>query len=46
MICTGLGDVKELDDHWTVVTTDKSLCAHYEHTVAVTETGVSIMTRL
>ena len=45
MICTGLGDIKELDDRWTVVTTDKSLCAHYEHTVAVTEDGVAIMTK-
>jgi methionyl aminopeptidase len=45
MICTGLGDVKELEDGWTVVTTDKSLCAHFEHTVAVTENGVAIMTQ-
>lgn len=45
MICTGLGDVKELEDGWTVVTTDKSLCAHYEHTVAITETGAEILTQ-
>lgn len=46
MICTGLGDVKELDDGWTVITTDKSLCAHFEHTVVILETGPEILTRL
>jgi len=28
-----------LDDHWTVVTRDGSLCAHFEHTVAITPEG-------
>lgn len=46
MICTGLGDTEELDDHWTVITKDKSLCAHYEHTVAITETGAQILTQV
>lgn len=46
MICTGLGDVRELSDHWTVITTDKSLCAHFEHTIAVTDAGPQIMTQL
>lgn len=32
------------DDGWTVVTTDGSLSAQFEHTVAVTATGVSVLT--
>ncbi len=44
MICTGLGDTRELEDGWTVITTDKSLCAHFEHTIAVTESDAQIMT--
>ena len=34
------------DDDWTVVTRDGSLSAHYEHTVAVKEDGVDILTAL
>jgi methionyl aminopeptidase len=33
-----------LDDEWTVTTTDGSRSAHWEHTVAVTETGPRILT--
>jgi len=33
-----------LADHWTVVTKDKSWCAHTEHTVLLTENGAEIMT--
>ena len=33
-----------LADGWTVVTTDGSLAAHFEHTIAVTEDGVEILT--
>jgi methionyl aminopeptidase len=33
-----------LDDGWTVVTADGSLSAHFEHTVAITEHGPSILT--
>jgi methionyl aminopeptidase len=32
-------------DQWTVVTRDRSLAAHYEHTVAVTESGADVLTR-
>ena len=41
-----IGDyaVKELADNWTVVTADGSLSAHYEHTVALTEDGVILLT--
>ncbi|MDH3307486.1 MAG: type I methionyl aminopeptidase, partial [Acidimicrobiia bacterium] len=29
---------------WTVVTSDGSLSAHWEHTVALTESGVKVLT--
>ena len=32
------------DDHWTVATQDGGLCAHFEHTVAVTEGEPNILT--
>ena len=37
MIAAGDYHVKTLKDGWTVVTTDGSLCAHYEHTVCITD---------
>ena len=46
MICVGSGEVTELPDGWTVVTTDKTLSAHYEHTVALTENGVEALTKI
>lgn len=44
MINAGTAAVKVLKDDWTVVTADKSLSAHFEHTVAVTEHGPEILT--
>ena len=44
MINLGKGDVRLLDDDWTVVTLDRKPSAHYEHTVAVTETGAEVLT--
>lgn len=44
MINAGTGDVKELKDGWTVVTADGKLSAHYENTVALTESGIVILT--
>jgi len=38
--------VKVLDDGWTVITSDGGLSAHFEHTVAITEKGPDILTRL
>ena len=35
----GSWEVRILDDGWTAVTKDGSLAAHFEHTIAVTETG-------
>ncbi|MBI2719209.1 MAG: type I methionyl aminopeptidase [Rhizobiales bacterium] len=44
MINLGRSHVKILSDGWTAVTRDRSLSAQFEHTVAVTETGVEIFT--
>ena len=44
MINLGKPHVKVLSDGWTAVTRDRSLSAQFEHTVAVTETGVEIFT--
>ena len=46
MVMLGNPQVRTLDDHWTVVTIDGKLCAHYEHPVAVTENGPEILTKL
>jgi len=43
MITTGTYKVKMLDDGWTIVTADGSLSAHFEHDVAVTESGPQIL---
>jgi methionyl aminopeptidase len=43
MINAGKKDIKLLGDGWTVVTRDHSLSAQWEHTVAVTEDGVDIL---
>lgn len=45
MINAGKRYVKVLSDGWTVVTRDRSLSAQFEHTVAVTEMGVEVLTR-
>jgi methionyl aminopeptidase len=39
-------EVKVLEDKWTVVTCDGGLSAHFEHTVAITENGPEILTRI
>lgn len=44
MVCAGDNETRELEDDWTVVTCDGSLSAHFEHTVAITEAGVEILT--
>lgn len=46
MITAGHFDVYVADDGWTVKTKDKSLAAHVEDTVVITENGPRIMTRL
>ncbi len=44
MVNTGAPDVRCLDDDWTQVTLDGGLSAHFEHTVALTNNGPSILT--
>ena len=44
MINAGRRHVKLLNDGWTVVTKDRSLSAQWEHTVAVTASGVEVLT--
>lgn len=44
MVVMGKRDVRQLDDGWTIVTEDGMPAAHFEHTVAVTEVGVDILT--
>ncbi len=46
MITRGGGAIKTLADHWTVVTSDGSRSAHFEHTVAITPRGPEILTTL
>jgi len=45
MVNMGKARVDFLADGWTVVTSDKSLSAHFEHTVVVTEQGCEILTQ-
>lgn len=44
MINAGGFPVRSLQDGWTVVTADGSLSAHFEHTVAITESGPVVLT--
>jgi methionyl aminopeptidase len=46
MVNAGSQYVKTLADDWTVVTVDGRMCAHFEHTIAITETGYEILTKL
>lgn len=44
MVTAGRPETRELSDKWTVVTRDGSLCAHFEHTIAVTNGQPIILT--
>ena len=44
MVTMGHWGVRVLADRWTAVTEDGSLAAHFEHTVAVTESGPDVLT--
>ena len=46
MINEGTQAVKVLNDQWTVVTADGKLSAHYEHSVAVTNNGIILLTKV
>ncbi len=46
MVLIGTPATRVLKDQWTVISADRSLTAHYEHTVAVTDDGPVILTLL
>jgi len=46
MIAAGGWEVEILDDGWTAVTRDRSLAAHFEETVALTDRGVEVLSRV
>ena len=45
MVQIGTHKTKTLSDDWTVISADRSLTAHFEHTVAILEDGYEILTR-
>lgn len=45
MFNLGTANVRTLPDRWTVVTADRSVSAHFEHTIAVTDDGPRVLTR-
>ncbi len=44
MVTMGEWATRVLDDDWTVVTADGGLCAHFEHTVALSDRGAEVLT--
>ena len=44
MLTRGGPETRVLGDDWTVVTSDASRAAHWEHTVAITEAGIAVLT--
>jgi len=45
MLNVGRRDIKYKSDGWTIITADGKLSAHFEHTVAIVENGVQILTK-
>jgi methionyl aminopeptidase len=46
MVSAGGWEIRVLEDGWTAVTKDGSLAAHFEHTVALTNDGVLILSKI
>ena len=46
MFTLGRAEARVLDDDWTVVTQDRSLAAHFEDSIAITEHGPEVLTSL
>ena len=44
MVNIGTKNVRVQRDHWTMVTADRKPSAHFEHTLALTDSGVRILT--
>jgi len=45
MVTLGSEEVFQADDEYTYITSDESLSAHFEHTVAITEDGPIVLTQ-
>ena len=45
MVNAGAPEVEVLDDDWTAVTKDRSMSAHFEHTIAIVDEGPWVLTR-
>ncbi len=45
MVSLGGFRIKTLSDGWTIVIADGSRCAHFEHTVAITDSGIIVITK-
>jgi methionyl aminopeptidase len=43
MVCQGSSEVEILKDNWTAITRDRSLAAHFEHSIAITEEGPVVL---
>ena len=46
MVTMGSSEVQVLEDGWTAVTVDGSLAAHFEDTIAITDNGPDVLTRV
>jgi len=46
MITNGGWEVETLKDSWTVVTRDRSISAHFEHTILISDNGPEILSRI
>ena len=46
MVNAGGYEVEILEDGWTAVTKDRSLSAHFEHTIAITDNGPDILSAI
>lgn len=44
MVVAGKRAVKQMKDNWTMVTVDRKPACHFEHTIAVTDVGVDVLT--
>ena len=46
MVCQGRPEVEILKDNWTAITRDRSLAAHFEHSIAITEDGPLVLSEI
>jgi methionyl aminopeptidase len=44
MVNVGTKKIRTLRDHWTIITSDRKSSAHFEHTLALTSSGVRVLT--